>query len=153
MSSKACRQEGPPVSLNAHKMSDFGDFSTPSDDPTADFLARERAVLGEDADLFASAEDTTIPTDLMTSPPSANAGLPVAVSPVNSNSIASPLTATTPAPAANYSAFEQEFPKAEELETSQVRKKKKRSLCNRVSLEPEMPYASALLGFSQGYAA
>ncbi len=27
-----------------------------SDDPTADFLAREKAILGDDADLFASGE-------------------------------------------------------------------------------------------------
>lgn len=87
-------------------MSDFGDFNS-SSDPTADFLARERAALGEDADLFA--------TDAISSVSS-----PVA-------DVLSPSSAVVPAPsqevvpASDYSAFEADFPKAEELESSQVR--------------------------------
>lgn len=100
-------------------MSDFGDFNS-SNDPTADFLARERAVLGEDADLFASgdASNTTpgLEADLMTSPTVGDA-LP-ATSPGVSSAI-SPQGVTSPS-GGEYSAFESEFPKAEELETSQV---------------------------------
>lgn len=100
-------------------MSDFGDFNS-SNDPTADFLARERAVLGEDADLFASGDATntspSLEADLMTSPTGGDA-LPV-TSPGVSSAI-SPQGVTSPG-AGEYSAFESEFPKAEELETSQV---------------------------------
>ncbi|KAI9277031.1 clathrin light chain [Phascolomyces articulosus] len=104
-------------------MSDFGDFNS-SNDPTADFLARERAALGEDADLFSSgdvpasiAADTTgLPTDLMTSPPSE---LPAAASsPAPGSNPLSPPSAGTGT--GDYSAFESDFPKAEELETSQA---------------------------------
>ncbi|KAL0141036.1 clathrin light chain [Mucor lusitanicus] len=50
-------------------MSDFGDFNTPSEDPTADFLARERAALGEDADFFSTNDnDLVSPTHDLTSP-------------------------------------------------------------------------------------
>ncbi|KAG1172433.1 hypothetical protein G6F70_002557 [Rhizopus microsporus] len=93
-------------------MSDFGDFNTPSEDPTADFLARERAALGEDADLF-NTEPIQSPavTNLMT--PST---LPM------SPSVFTEPTPTTSAPPVDntYSSFEAEFPKAEELETSQA---------------------------------
>lgn len=98
-------------------MSDFGDFNT-SSDPTADFLARERAVLGEDADLFSSDAPATDSPALpeMTSPSSAFQDTTQAFSP----------HATTPqnvtSPQADYNAFESDFPKAEELETSQVNK-------------------------------
>lgn len=61
------------------EMSDFGDFSS---DPTTDFFARERAVLGQDADFFS--------TEFVVSPPS----------------------------------FESNFPKAEHLESSQVKNRK-----------------------------
>lgn len=35
---------------------DITHTATMSDDPTADFLAREKAILGDDADLFASGD-------------------------------------------------------------------------------------------------
>ena len=105
-------------------MSDFGDFNS-SNDPTADFLARERAALGEDADLFSSgdvstpvAADITSPAaDLMMSPPS---DVPASSSPALGSTTLSPTAGTPGAAATDYSAFESDFPKAEELETSQV---------------------------------
>ncbi|KAG0743556.1 hypothetical protein G6F57_000615 [Rhizopus arrhizus] len=95
-------------------MSDFGDFNTPSEDPTADFLARERAALGEDADFFSS-ESISSPAvnDLLT--PST---LPMSPSVFDEIPQDSP-TAPQQQPTNDvYSAFEAEFPKAEELETS-----------------------------------
>ncbi|KAG2221921.1 hypothetical protein INT45_013257 [Circinella minor] len=110
-------------------MSDFGDFNS-SNDPTADFLARERAALGEDADLFSSgdvstpiAADMTSPThDLMMSPPS---DVPTSHSPALGSTTLSPTPGTpgamnTTTTTTDYSAFESDFPKAEELETSQA---------------------------------
>lgn len=107
-------------------MSDFGDFSS-SSDPTADFLARERAVLGDDADLFSSGDvaPTGSPApvaDLMTSPSSAAAAVPTAPAPF------SPAQQELQ-PAGDYSAFEQEYPKAEELETSHASAKNQRDIC------------------------
>lgn len=98
-------------------MSDFGDFNS-SSDPTADFLARERAVLGDDADLFSSgdvgatASSAAPVADLMSSPPSATTPAPF------SPSQQEPQPAAAAAAVGDYSAFEQEYPKAEELETS-----------------------------------
>ncbi|KAI9311469.1 clathrin light chain [Dichotomocladium elegans] len=98
-------------------MSDFGDFSS-SNDPTADFLARERAVLGEDADLFSSGDIDTTNTstglDFMNSPPSAAIDFS---SPSQASALPSQNTA---APSGDYAAFETDFPKAEELENSQA---------------------------------
>lgn len=101
-------------------MSDFGDFNTPSEDPTSDFLARERAALGEDADFFTS-NDTASPA-LPMSPsvfdePSASTASPSLMdfqssSPMKPNESA--LVTTS---------FEAEYPKAEELETSHVRRR------------------------------
>ncbi|KAI8144991.1 clathrin light chain [Fennellomyces sp. T-0311] len=97
-------------------MSDFGDFNS-SNDPTADFLARERAALGEDADLFSSGE---VPSGL-----GADAGIDLMGSSDITSSVVSPPPAlsaqnvTSPG-AADYSAFESDFPKAEELENSQA---------------------------------
>ncbi|KAF7720802.1 hypothetical protein EC973_006066 [Apophysomyces ossiformis] len=87
-------------------MSDFGDFDS-STDPTADFLARERAALGDDADFFTTEgiSSTMSPIADVLSPSS------------------SALVASQPqelAPVSDYSAFEADFPKAEELETSQA---------------------------------
>ncbi|OZJ06771.1 hypothetical protein BZG36_00385 [Bifiguratus adelaidae] len=74
-------------------MSDFGDFTTTdASDPTADFLAREKAALGADADLFSSHDDFSSGTNGQAVPP------------------AQP----------EYSAFESEFPAAEDLEESQA---------------------------------
>jgi hypothetical protein len=108
-------------------MSDFGDFNTPSEDPTADFLARERAVLGEDADFFnANENDLVSPSYDLTSTP-AMASLPSTPaifndSPNLSNDGA--LLNSSPKPdqdlMAVSSSFESNYPEAEELETSQV---------------------------------
>ncbi|KAI7864951.1 clathrin light chain [Mucor mucedo] len=51
-------------------MSDFGDFNS---DPTADFFARERAVLGQDADFFSSNFET-----VASPPPSFESNFPKA---------------------------------------------------------------------------
>ncbi|KAI7880003.1 hypothetical protein K492DRAFT_147744 [Lichtheimia hyalospora FSU 10163] len=103
-------------------MSDFGDFNS-SNDPTADFLARERAVLGEDADLFASGDATnttpSLEADLMTSPTAGDATAALPVTSPGISSAISPQGVTSPS-TGEYSAFESEFPKAEELETSQA---------------------------------
>ncbi|KAJ3274729.1 hypothetical protein HDV01_002251 [Terramyces sp. JEL0728] len=40
-------------------MADFGDFTNADSDPTADFLAREQAILGADAALFGNPMETT----------------------------------------------------------------------------------------------
>ncbi|KAI9493156.1 clathrin light chain [Zychaea mexicana] len=110
-------------------MSDFGDFNS-SNDPTADFLARERAALGEDADLFSSGDvNTNIAADgvadLMSSPtPPSSSGAAATtsvMSPTQGSSALSPQNVTTPGSGAgDYSAFESDFPKAEELESSQA---------------------------------
>jgi hypothetical protein len=112
-------------------MSDFGDFNTPSEDPTADFLARERAVLGEDADFFTTNDEPTSAT-------SATAGLTSPLNDLMSNPMSpSIFTEATPVmdghtSALSYhsnndnnaivptSSFETDYPKAEELESSQV---------------------------------
>jgi len=109
-------------------MSDFGDFNSSMEDPTADFLAREKAALGDDADLFA----TDVPS--FSSPAPTQVPLPSATpteqlesrvfSPSSQNYPLSPPNAgfgsISPTPAGDYSAFESEFPAAEELETSQA---------------------------------
>ncbi|KAI9339730.1 clathrin light chain [Pilaira anomala] len=95
-------------------MSDFGDFNTPSEDPTSDFLARERAALGEDADFFTSAADSP--------------ALPSMSPSIFEDSTSTPLEGHTSAmsfhsnPGAMVvsSSFEQDYPKAEELETSKA---------------------------------
>ncbi|KAJ2959623.1 hypothetical protein NQZ79_g4922 [Umbelopsis isabellina] len=109
-------------------MSDFGDFNSSMEDPTADFLARERVALGDDADLFANDSPS------LSSPAPQQVPLPSvtpteqlenrAFSPSSQNAF-SPQAAhgfgsISPAPAGDYSAFESEFPAAEELETSQA---------------------------------
>ncbi|GAN10268.1 clathrin light chain [Mucor ambiguus] len=114
-------------------MSDFGDFNTPSEDPTADFLARERAALGEDADLFSTNDnDLVSPTHDLTSPIPAASSNPMSPAlldnfPAVDDGRASALSfqsQTSNKPdqdlmGANAS-FEQDYPKAEELETSQA---------------------------------
>ncbi|KAL1916307.1 uncharacterized protein VTP21DRAFT_5924 [Calcarisporiella thermophila] len=55
-------------------MSDFDNFTSANDDPTADFLARERAVLGDDADLFAPQETTNATTGSSLEPDTLNIG-------------------------------------------------------------------------------
>jgi hypothetical protein len=108
-------------------MSDFGDFNSSMEDPTADFLAREKAALGDDADLFA----TDVPS--FSSPAPNQVPLPSvtpteqlesrAFSPSSQNPLSPPIAgfgSISPTPAADYSAFESEFPAAEELETSEV---------------------------------
>ncbi|KAF1804254.1 clathrin light chain [Mucor lusitanicus] len=114
-------------------MSDFGDFNTPSEDPTADFLARERAALGEDADFFSTNDnDLVSPTHDLTSPIPATTSNPMSPAllddfPAVDNGRASALSFQSQASnkpdqdlvGAN-SSFEQDYPKAEELETSQA---------------------------------
>ncbi|KAI7874794.1 clathrin light chain [Mucor mucedo] len=98
-------------------MSDFGDFNTPSEDPTSDFLARERAALGQDADFFTS-NDMASPAlpmspSLFDEPSAANSSPSLmdfqSSSPMKPNEGA--LVTTS---------FEADYPKAEELETSQA---------------------------------
>ncbi|KAL9548578.1 hypothetical protein MBANPS3_005612 [Mucor bainieri] len=115
-------------------MSDFGDFNTPSEDPTADFLARERAALGEDADLFSTNDnDLVSPTHDLTSPIPAASSNPMSPAllddfPAVDNGRASALSfqsQTSNKPdqdlmGGSSNSFEQDYPKAEELETSQA---------------------------------
>ncbi|KAI7898808.1 clathrin light chain, partial [Cokeromyces recurvatus] len=111
-------------------MSDFGDFNTPSEDPTADFLARERAALGDDADLFASNDNNDLISNDLTSPVSASVNsFTTPLSPNNFNdghisalSHHSHSSATKPVEQdlMGTSSFESQYPKAEELETSQA---------------------------------
>lgn len=90
-------------------MSDFGDFNSSSEDPTADFLARERAVLGGDADIFTTLDNTT-------------GSISTQQTPDLYDDILSPSSAlvSTPQQPSDYSAFENNFPKTENLESSQV---------------------------------
>ncbi|EPB86626.1 hypothetical protein HMPREF1544_06602 [Mucor circinelloides 1006PhL] len=94
-------------------MSDFGDFSSSSNDPTADFLARERAVLGGDADIFTTLDDTTSPTSFTATPDLGRS------SAQSQYGIMSPSSAVS-TPANDYSVFESSYPKAENLETSKA---------------------------------
>lgn len=126
-------------------MSDFGDFNTPSEDPTADFLARERAALGEDADFFSTNDnDLVSPTHDLTSPIPATTSNPMSPAllddfPAVDNGRASALSFQSQASnkpdqdlvGAN-SSFEQDYPKAEELETSQVRYLSFPCMCMRI---------------------
>jgi hypothetical protein len=99
-------------------MSEFGDFNTSSNDPTADFLARERAVLGGDADIFTTL-DHNIPT--YTSP-SISGTTDFVNYTTQSSYISPPLTTaiiSTPKQS-DYSVFENNYPKTENLETSHV---------------------------------
>ncbi|ORZ06869.1 clathrin light chain [Absidia repens] len=103
-------------------MSDFGDFNT-SSDPTSDFLARERAALGADADLFSL--DETAPISTTNDYPAITADATTSFqSPALDNSMAltpSSQDALAVAPvSSDYSSFNSDFPKAEELETSQA---------------------------------
>lgn len=91
-------------------MSDFGDFNTPSEDPTADFLARERAALGEDADFFSNEPIQSPAVNDLLSPST----LPM--SPSIFDEVPQPSQTTE----SEYPSFEADFPKAEELESSQV---------------------------------
>lgn len=94
-------------------MSDFGDFSSSSNDPTADFLARERAVLGGDADIFTTLDDTTSPTSFTATPDLGRS------SALSQYGVMSPSSAVS-TPANDYSVFESSYPQAENLETSKV---------------------------------
>lgn len=110
-------------------MSDFGDFNTPSEDPTADFLARERAALGQDADLFNTNEnDLVSPSHDLTSIPGVSS-LPSSPAIFNdspnlsNDGRTSVQSHTNPEPDQDLmaaSVFESNYPKTEELETSQV---------------------------------
>ncbi|KAI8372188.1 clathrin light chain [Blakeslea trispora] len=107
-------------------MSDFGDFNTPSEDPTADFLARERAALGEDADFFNNDNDL-ISSHNLTSPVNlaSAASLPTSPAIFNESPHISHQTTdigfpTQPEENNQFSAFETNYPKAEELESSQA---------------------------------
>ncbi|KAG1472050.1 hypothetical protein G6F56_001772 [Rhizopus delemar] len=91
-------------------MSDFGDFNTPSEDPTADFLARERAALGEDADFFSNEPIQSPAVNDLLSPST----LPM--SPSIFDEVPQPSQTTE----SEYPSFEADFPKAEELESSQA---------------------------------
>jgi hypothetical protein len=97
-------------------MSDFGDFNTPSEDPTSDFLARERAALGEDADFFTSNDMS--PALPMSPSLFEEANIGEGHTSIMSFHSSSPMK---PNEGALVSAnFETEYPEAEELETSQV---------------------------------
>ncbi|GAA5805781.1 clathrin light chain [Helicostylum pulchrum] len=89
-------------------MSDFGDFNTPSEDPTSDFLARERAALGEDADFFTSDSPA-----LAAMSPSIFEETNTLEGHTSSMSIHS-----NPGAMVVSSSFDEEYPKPEELETS-----------------------------------
>lgn len=91
-------------------MSDFGDFNTPSEDPTSDFLARERAALGEDADFFTSDSPA-----LAAMSPSIFEETNTLEGHTSSMSIHS-----NPGAMVVSSSFDEEYPKPEELETSHV---------------------------------
>jgi len=111
-------------------MSDFGAFTSTSDtDPTADFLARERAALGDDAELFGaiSTESSAFPdvNALSARPTSASSSF-------MDMSVTSRLS---PPPAADYSVFDKEFPAAEDLEQSEVFAKARSPL---PEIEPEV---------------
>ncbi|OBZ86101.1 Clathrin light chain [Choanephora cucurbitarum] len=105
-------------------MSDFGDFNTPSEDPTADFLARERAALGEDADFFNNDTDLISTSNDLTSPVNlaSAASLPTSPAIFESPQIHHQTTDIGfPAqPDNSFTTFETNYPKAEELETSQA---------------------------------
>lgn len=92
-------------------MSDFGDFNTPSEDPTSDFLARERAALGEDADFFTSDSPA-----LAAMSPSIFEETNIMEGHTSSMSFHS-----NPGAMVVSSSFDEEYPKAEELETSHVK--------------------------------
>lgn len=106
-------------------MSDFGDFNTPSEDPTADFLARERAALGDDADFFSTndndlispSHDFTSPIPAMDSPAINNDGRDSALSKKSNTDVQ---LVPQEQDLFGESSFEANYPKAEELETSQV---------------------------------
>ncbi|CAO3687690.1 unnamed protein product [Umbelopsis vinacea] len=92
-------------------MSDFGDFNSSMEDPTANFLAREKAALGDDADLFATDRNPYRATGIK------------GIFTIIANPLSPPIAgfgSISPTPAADYSAFESEFPAAEELETSEA---------------------------------
>ncbi|CEP13199.1 hypothetical protein [Parasitella parasitica] len=91
-------------------MSDFGDFSSTTNDPSADFLARERAVLGGDADIFTTLDDNPPSTTFTATPDLLDRS-----SAQSQYGIMSPST-----PANDYSAFESNYPKTENLETSKA---------------------------------
>lgn len=96
-------------------MSDFGDFSS-SNDPTADFLARERAVLGGDADLFSTMDnisDFTSPISISETPDLAHSTTQSQYAALSPSSVVS-------TPANDYSVFESNYPQAEHLESSKV---------------------------------
>ncbi|KAI7869946.1 clathrin light chain [Spinellus fusiger] len=108
-------------------MSEFGDFGS-TNDPTTDFLARERAALGEDADLFSNDAQTSLsdfpefpsPSVLM-SPQQDDRAKSYMSTPLSGTVAGNfpPHTISSPAKTeTDYSVFDSEFPKAEELETS-----------------------------------
>ncbi|KAI9306421.1 clathrin light chain [Cunninghamella echinulata] len=102
-------------------MSDFGDFNS-STDPTADFLARERAALGAEADLFSmDGPDITSSTDFPDITATDNTSLQVSSSSDQLALTPSSHDALALTPSNNdFSSFNTDFPKAEELETSQA---------------------------------
>jgi len=102
-------------------MSDFGSFASSTDlDPTADFLARAKAALGEAAELFAG-PGQIIPHASTAFPEVDSFPVrPVSVSPTSSFAEANVPSFASSAQATDYSVFEQEFPAAEDLEQSQV---------------------------------
>ncbi|KAI8997324.1 clathrin light chain [Pilobolus umbonatus] len=97
-------------------MSDFGDFSS-SNDPTADFLARERAVLGGDVDFFTSGNDlSSMNYDTLQDYPSLFSQTSD-VSSHNNYGVQSINSTTAPS---EYPSFEADYPKAEHLESSKA---------------------------------
>ncbi|KAI8876139.1 hypothetical protein K501DRAFT_289043 [Backusella circina FSU 941] len=111
-------------------MSDFGDFNTPSDDPTSDFLARERAVLGDDADLFTDDNNNNLLGGDVVSPSFNNDHL-TSVSNMDSPALhgenLSPSIFNSPSVnesqavvPAESSYFDEQYPKAEDLDSSKA---------------------------------
>ncbi|KAI8092300.1 clathrin light chain [Gilbertella persicaria] len=100
-------------------MSDFGDFNTPSEDPTADFLARERAALGQDADFFTNDDSLISSSHDLTSPPLPTS-LPMSPAIFNDSPQLGHETAVGFLAENTLTSFETSYPKAEELESSQA---------------------------------
>lgn len=110
-------------------MSDFGDFNAPADDPTSDFLARERAVLGDDADLFTDNNDLLAGNDVVS--PSFNNDHLLSGGNLDSPALhgenLSPSIFNSPSVhdgqavvPAETSYFDEQYPEAEDLDSSKV---------------------------------
>ncbi|CAG8576960.1 3178_t:CDS:2 [Ambispora gerdemannii] len=86
-----------------------------SSDPTADFLAREQALLGEDAAIFAAAPTSTNSSTVVTE----LEGFPEISTVATISPATLPVTTSFTSPTPDYSAFHNEFPPVE-LATSSI---------------------------------